>query len=119
MLREYTCIVCPNGCALTVSDGENALTVTGALCPRGRDYAIAETENPCRNIASSVRVTGGELPLASVRLTAPIPRARIMDAMAQIRRVRLAAPVRVGQVAIRNLLGLGVDVVATKGVDRR
>ena len=77
MLREMTCIVCPNGCDLEiqVEDGK-VLSVKGALCRRGEAYAEQEITDPRRNIATSVLVDGGELPLASVRLTAPIPKAR-------------------------------------------
>ena len=46
MNREITCIVCPNGCTLNIdfeknADGKIAVTsVSGNLCPRGRDYAV-------------------------------------------------------------------------------
>lgn len=117
MLREMTCIVCPNGCDLEIEieDGK-VLSVNGALCPRGKAYANQEVTDPRRNIATSVLVDGGELPLVSVRLTAPIPKARIFDAMEEIKKIRLTAPVKAGQVVIENLLDLGVSVIATKNV---
>ena len=143
--REYTCIMCPNGCRITVqyiqkdilkedvSEGagtsassSRAMTpaaapvitsLEGNLCPRGRDYVVQELTDPRRNIATSILVTGGELPLASVRLTAPIPKARIFDAMQEIRHISVTAPVKAGTVVIRNLLGLGVDVIVTKTID--
>ena len=120
MLREMTCIVCPNGCDLEiqVEDGK-VLSVKGALCRRGEAYAEQEITDPRRNIATSVLVDGGELPLASVRLTAPIPKARIFDAMGEIRKVKLTAPVEAGTKVIGNLLGLGVDVIVTKDVGVR
>lgn len=42
MLREMTCIVCPNGCDLEiqVEDGK-VLSVKGALCRRAEAYAGA------------------------------------------------------------------------------
>lgn len=119
--ETLTCILCPNGCELNIrtaegaSDGE-CLTVTGARCRRGEAYALQELTAPRRTLTSSVRVTGGELPLASVRLTGPIPKERMADAMACIRAVRLAAPVRMGQMITANLLGLGVDLIATREV---
>ena len=122
MNREITCIVCPNGCTLDIDfekngDGKIAVTsVKGNLCPRGRDYAIQEMEAPMRTIASSVLVTGGELPLASVRTNAPIPKERIFDVMEEIRRVTVTAPVSAGDVIIKDVLGLGADIIATKDV---
>lgn len=117
MIKEYTCIICPNGCELTAEfeDGK-ILTVEGALCKRGREYVEQELTNPQRNIASSILLEGGVLPLVSVRLSKPIPKDKIFDVMAAIKKARLQAPVRVGQVAIANVLGLGSYVVVTKNV---
>lgn len=115
MLREFTCIMCPQGCDITVElDGT---TITGNKCAKGEAYVTQEIENPMRNIATSVLIDGGELPLASVRLSNVIPKDRIFDVMAEIRRVELPAPVHEGDVAIHDVLGLGVDVIITKDVD--
>lgn len=120
MLREFTCIICPNGCSIEagIKDGE-VLSIEGALCPKGKDYVRQELTDPQRNIATSVRVTGGELPLASVRLTGPIPKDRIFDAMEEIKKVEVTAPVEAGTVVIAGILGYGSDVIVTKSVDRR
>ena len=119
MKRVFTCIVCPNGCEIEAEyEGAEVRAVTGNLCPKGRDYVTQELVDPRRTIASSVRVTGGDAPLASVRLTAAIPKARIFDAMAAINAVTLAAPVAIGDVVIPDLLGLGCDVIATRNVER-
>lgn len=124
MTREFTCILCPNGCRVELTyepadlpeDTPVISSICGNLCPRGADYARQELIDPCRTIATSILVEGGELPLASVRLTAPIPKDRIMDAMALIRRYKATAPVKAGTVVIRDLFGLGSDVIVTKAV---
>lgn len=117
MLREFTCIICPNGCDITaqVEQGE-IRTVEGAACPKGVEYVKQEITAPMRNIASSVLVEGGVLPLASVRLTAPIPKESIMAAMKEIKKVTLKAPVKAGSVVIGKLLGYDSDVIVTKDV---
>lgn len=117
MTRTFTCILCPNGCEIeaTVEDGE-IVSIEGSLCEKGRDYVGQEVLHPVRNIASSVLVCGGELPLVSVRLTVPVPKERIFDVMAEIKKQRLTAPVHRGQVVVENVLGLGSDVIATKSV---
>ena len=57
-LREYTCVVCPNGCALQVeiSEGDRpqCLSVSGNLCPRGKSWAEQEVENPLRRACSLI-----------------------------------------------------------------
>ncbi|HBF38792.1 MAG TPA: molybdopterin oxidoreductase, partial [Firmicutes bacterium] len=117
MVKKYTCIVCPNGCELQaeLEDGK-MLELRGAGCKRGIDYVEQELANPQRNIASSILLEGGVLPLVSVRLSRPIPKAKIFEVMAAIKKARLQAPVHAGQVAIANVLGLGSDVIVTKHV---
>lgn len=122
MLREFTCIICPNGCEITAElkeheDGTKTIvSVEGAACPKGKAYVEQELTSPMRNIATSVLVKGGELPLVSVRLTAPIPKERIFDAMEEIRKCRLTAPVMTGDVVIKGILGYDSDVIVTKDV---
>ena len=120
MKRTFTCIVCPNGCEIeTEYEETQVLSVTGNLCPKGRTYVTQELVDPRRTIASSVRVLGGALPLASVRLNRPIPKDRIFDVMKEIGSRTLQAPVRIGDVVIKNVLGLDSDVIVTKNVDSR
>lgn len=113
-MKEFTCIVCPRGCRLTIDDNMN---VTGNTCPRGKDYAIAEVTNPVRTITSSVRVTNREDLLVSVKTSGAIPKGKIFDVMAEINKVGVEAPTRIGQVVIKDVLGLGVDIVVTKDID--
>ena len=116
MKHELTCIRCPIGCQLTVDvDGEN-VSVTGNSCPRGAEYGKKEVTAPTRIVTSSVRVSGGELPLVSVKTASDIPKDRIMDVMAEIRQCETAAPVQTGDVLIRNVAGTGADIVATRSV---
>ena len=125
MLREFTCIICPNGCEITAElekreDGTCRIcSIEGAVCPRGKAYVEQELTDPRRNIATSILVEGGELPLASVRLTAPIPKDRIFDAMKEIRSCRVTAPVETGTVVIKGILGYDSDVIVTKTVERQ
>ncbi|MBQ9009270.1 MAG: DUF1667 domain-containing protein [Clostridia bacterium] len=119
MKRTFTCIVCPNGCEIeTEYEGTEVLSVTGNLCPKGRTYVTQELVDPRRTIATSVRVMGGTMPLTSVRLTSAVPKDRIFDVMEEINRQTLTAPVRIGDVVIRNILGLQSDVIVTKNIDK-
>ena len=113
-----TCIECPTGCALTVVVEEgNAVSVEGFGCRRGRDYAIAEIECPVRILTTTVVAEGLGIRMVPVRTSLPVPRDRLQDAMSLIRTVRVAHPVRVGDTVIQDLLGLGVDVIATRDVE--
>ena len=119
MKRTFTCIVFPNGCEVEAEyERDQVLSVVGNLCPKGKTYVTQELTDPRRTIATSVRVTGGEMPLASVRLTNAIPKARIFDVMQEIECCVLQAPVRIGDVVIKNVLGLDSDVIVTKNIDK-
>ncbi len=86
MKKQFTCIVCPNGCEIEaeVENGQ-VISVTGHTCPRGEQYVRQELTAPRRTIASSVLVKGGELPVTSVRLTKAIPKDMIFPVMDEIR----------------------------------
>lgn len=119
MLREFTCIVCPNGCSITAEIGNDGrISITGAACKRGTAYVEQELTCPKRTISSSAAVKNGELPLVSVRLDAAVPKERIFDVMKEIGKLRLEAPVHIGDIAAANVLGLGSNVIVTKNVEK-
>lgn len=119
MKRIFTCIICPNGCEIeTEYEGSQVLSITGNLCRKGHTYVTQELSDPRRTIATSVRVEGGTMPLASVRLTKAIPKDRIFDVMHEINRQTLSAPVHIGDVVIKNILDLDSDVIVTKNIEK-
>ncbi len=117
MVKELTCIGCPMGCALLVdmTDMDN-ITVTGNTCPRGGEYARKEVTNPTRIVTSTVRVLGGIYNCVSVKTASDIPKDKIMECMRALKNVEIEAPVRIGDVIIENIVGTGVEIVATKNV---
>ena len=116
-MRELICIVCPKGCHLQV-DEENGCRVTGSACPRGAVYGREELLNPVRTVTTTMRVAGGMSPRAPVKTARPVPKDRVFEAMQAINAAVAKAPVAVGETLASNLLGLGIDVVATKAVAR-
>ena len=121
--REFTCVVCPNGCsiAVDVDDDENPVVtrVQGNVCRRGEAWARQEVENPLRTLTSSVLVRGGDFPLASVRTSRPIPLERIGAVMEEIRSVSLDAPVEIGTVVLSRPGGCDTEIVITRRVRSR
>ena len=115
---ELTCIRCPIGCQITVTQDETGkvIDIMGNTCPNGYKYAGNEVVNPTRIVTSTVRVEGGELPVVSVKTAGDIPKGRMMDCMREIDKVTVKAPVAIGDVVISNCLGLGVNIVATRNV---
>ncbi len=119
MKRNFTCIICPNGCEMTAEyEGSTVLSVSGNLCPKGAAYATQELTDPRRTIATSIRVIGGTLPLVSVRLTKAIHKTQIFEAMQKINQCELNAPVHIGDVVLHHLFGTDCDVIVTKNVPK-
>ena len=112
-MKEFTCIVCPRGCRLTIDD---ELKVTGNSCPRGAEYAVNEVTNPKRMITSFMMVKNRENCVVSVKTSTSIPKGMIFQVMEEINKVGVDAPTRIGDVAIKNVLGTGADIVITKNV---
>lgn len=95
---DLVCTVCPNGCALRVTpDGDGGWTVEGALCERGRRFAVAEMTAPVRTLTTSIPVVGGVRPMASLRSCEPLPKASLREAVRRLDGLSLTAPVTLGQ----------------------
>ena len=115
-MREMICIGCPMGCALRVEIHGDEITVQGNTCRQGEKYARAEVTNPMRRITSTVRLCGGAIGRVPVKTASEVPKDRVFDCMRVIRGARASAPVRVGDVLVRDCAGTGVDVIATRDV---
>lgn len=119
-MKEMICICCPMGCHLQVDDSDkNNIIVTGNTCPRGAKYAKDEVTCPKRVVTSVVNVTGGEINMVSVKTSDAIPKEKMFDALKVLETVTAQAPVEIGQVIVKDVLGLGVDFVATKTVAKK
>lgn len=117
--HNLTCIRCPMGCQLLVTEDGGKVTVTGNTCPRGADYGKQEVMAPMRTVTSTVPVKGGQIPVVSVKTAGDVPKDKVLDVMRDIRSASVPAPVKIGDVIIRNAGGTGVDVVATKSVGNK
>ena len=113
-MKEFTCIICPRGCRLTIDDNQN---VTGNFCIRGKQYAISEVTNPVRTITSSIRVNNRDDLLVSVKTSGSIPKGKIFEVMDEINKLSVSAPTHIGDVVQSNILGLGVDIIITKNIE--
>ena len=106
MVKDIICVACPMGCQISVElndDGE-ILSVTGNTCKRGDAYARTECTHPERSLTTTVKVSGG---------VHPVPKDKVKDCVKEIAKLEIKAPVKIGDVVCANILGTGVDIVAT------
>lgn len=118
MLKEMICITCPVGCHLTVKQEGDNIEVTGNTCPRGKQYAIAEMTNPTRMLTTTVVIKNAiyhQLPVIS---SSPIPFGKIADTMKLLKEVEVEAPVHEKDVIVKDIFGLGIDIIASRSMKK-
>ncbi|MBR2028590.1 MAG: DUF1667 domain-containing protein [Oscillospiraceae bacterium] len=112
-MKKLICIVCPKGCHLAV-DMQKGFAVTGNGCSKGEIYAKQELENPTRTVTGTVKIKGAVHPRCPVKTSGAIPLKLVQKAYAQLDDITLEAPVKTGDVVLKNVCGTGVDFVATR-----
>ncbi len=99
-----TCVLCPNGCTLTV-EGER---VSGCRCSRGREFAVKELTDPERMLTTTVKVRGRR-ELAAVRSDRPVKKAELPGLVRRLSVLEVEPPLRAGQILLD---GVGENRVA-------
>ncbi len=115
-MKELICIVCPKGCHLKV-DEDNDYAVTGNECIRGIKYGKEECTAPQRVVTSTVKIKGGIYPRISVKTDANIPKELVFTIVDKLNDVELTAPVKLGDIVIKDICNTGVNIVATRNMD--
>lgn len=119
MSWDITCISCPLGCQLKVEEMDGGeYKVTGNSCKNGITYGIEEVTNPKRVVPTTVAIKGGMMPRLPVKTSDAIPKGKIFEAMDVVNHVLVEAPIKMGDVIVKDILGTGVDIVATKSMPR-
>lgn len=105
------CIMCPMGCPLSIEKDGDEIIVEGNTCKRGEKYGKDEFTSPKRAITTLVNLKSGGV--ASVKTTDCVPKHRIFDVVSAIGKITAPDDVKIGDVVLEDILGLGVDVVVT------
>lgn len=114
MIKELTCICCPNGCSLKV-DIENK-KVEGNKCKRGEEYGLSELTKPVRVLTTTVKIVGSDINVLPVKTKEPIDKELLLKAMDILRKIEVKAPIKVGDIVLENILDTGVDIIACRDV---
>ena len=81
------------------------------MCKRGITYAENECTHPMRTVTSTVKCTSGGI--IAVKTSDTVPKERVFDVMKEINRTLAGDGAKIGDVIIKDVCALGVDVVAT------
>lgn len=111
---ELICISCPMGCPLKViMRDKEVIEVLGNSCQNGYTYGKKECTNPRRIVTSTVRLQGGLNRVLSVKTENDIPKELIFDTMKILKEIDVEAPVKIGDIIVKNILNTGINIVAT------
>lgn len=120
-VKDMICIVCPLGCKLKVSERDTSqgkYAVEGNKCFRGENYGIMEMTNPTRVLTTTVIISSASTKRLPVRTSGAIPKKLIKQAMELINKVEVKAPIKSGQIIIKNILGTGENIIASRSMYR-
>jgi CxxC motif-containing protein len=114
-IKIIRCIICPTGCEIKVKKGVGEqVTFEGYTCERGLEYAQQEFYEPKRILTSTMRIENGLLPLIPVRTDKAILKEKLKDVLVEIAKKKLQAPIKMGDILIENILGLGANIIASR-----
>ncbi len=120
MTEEIICIVCPLGCRMNVElDGREVMAVQGHQCKQGKKHARKEVLFPGRVLTTTAKTDIAEFPLLPVRSNKEIPKDQLMPCMGEISKLLVNSPTEIGRPIIKNILGLGVDIIACRTIPCR
>ena len=114
-MKEFICIVCPKGCRLQVDDEGN---VTGNTCIRGEKYGKQEAVDPKRTLTSTVKINSKLVRRLPVITTGDVPKAKVQEIVRYLDNIEVSAPIKVKDVIVKDVMGLGVDILATRSVEK-
>lgn len=110
---ETTCINCPMGCALEITQEGDKIIVTGNTCKRGETYGISEFTSPVRMVTSLIKYKDC---VTSVRTSKPVKKSLIFKVLEEIKKVHIQKDLVCGDVVIENVAGSDADIIVTGNI---
>ena len=116
---HFVCVVCPIGCEVdVVHDGQKVISMEGNKCQNSEEFVTQELIEPMRILTTTVRIRGARWTVIPVRSDKAVPKRLFPRIMKQLRRIRLQAPVSMLDVVVKNSVGTGANIIATRTVTR-
>jgi len=117
--KHFVCVVCPIGCEIdVVHDGEKIISMEGNKCKKSEEFVSQEMIEPMRTLTTTVRIQGARWAVIPVRSDRAVPKRLFPRIMKQLRRIRLKAPVNMLDVVVKDIVGTGVNIIATRTMPR-
>lgn len=121
MTKQFICIRCPKGCMIDAIYDENTKiieSITGNGCKRGVEYVSKEITNPERMLTSTVKVNDAIVRVLPVATSKEIPKGLMFEVMKEINKVEVTAPIKRGDIVLKNVCNTGADLIAQTNLER-
>ncbi|MDI6892936.1 MAG: DUF1667 domain-containing protein [Actinomycetota bacterium] len=121
MRKTFVCIVCPVGCPVTVDmAGGEIGAISGLLCKKGEDFVRQEAISPVRLLFTTIPIDGAkDIDVLPVRSGGPLPKHMLSEAMDEMAKIKVRAPVKIGDIIVRDFMGHGVNIISSRTVKSR
>jgi len=117
--KKLTCIECPVGCILDIEYNKSrVLSVKGNECSKGEKFARDEIIDPRRVLTTTIDIESALFNRLPVRSRTAVPRDRVMDMIKQVKKIKVRAPVRAGDIIIKDFLESGIDIISSFTVEK-
>jgi CxxC motif-containing protein len=118
--RHFVCVICPIGCEIdVVHDGSKIISMEGNKCEKSEEFVSQELIEPIRILTTTVRIKGSKWPVIPVRTDKAVPKRLFPRIMRQLRRIKLQAPVNMLAVVVKDVDGMGANLIATRTMPRK
>lgn len=106
------CIMCPIGCELNID--ETTKTVTGNICPRGKDYGLNEITTPKRIVTSLIKTNFGTITVKTSSLLDKNLMFKCLDLLKNFDISNIKEDTfKVGDILLENILDTDVNIIVT------
>ncbi len=114
------CLQCPFACNMevTLKESREIQEISNHICKKGAEYAEEEIKNPVRVLTTTVEVQSETFQLLPVQTSKPVSKEKLFDCMSELAKVKVQSPIGYNEVILENILGTGVDVIATMEIKR-
>lgn len=108
-IKDYdiVCTVCPESCRIKYKNE----MIFGNRCPRGREYAISQRDNPSRYITTTIEIKDGSGRRASVKTLRPVKSEIIPETVKLIKELEVSDDSGIERLKLKN--GTFVTILGT------
>lgn len=124
MKKHIICISCPIGCHLTVEYDETVslnrdnILVQNNKCARGEIYGKEEILAPKRVVTATCAIESVLMSRVPVKTSGALLKEEINGLLDELYSLNLKAPVKMGDVIIKNYNNSSIDIITTRSLSK-